>query len=102
MATRESIRAPRLSEVKYDQSSPFHPFARQSRDGEWVVQPPESSCPVGLIRVRCNNNDGIEFVVYEWCDGAAATAPLGDPHPTLFHAVSWLRWHLQNSHATVA
>ena len=97
MALQEALRIPRLTEVKYDQSSPFHPFARQTRDGEWTVQPPESDGPVGTIRVRIDEAGELDFAVYEWFAGAPSSTPCEGSHPTLFHAVSWLRWHLENS-----
>ncbi|MFD1712927.1 hypothetical protein ACFSBZ_00435 [Amnibacterium flavum] len=89
---------PRLTEVKYDQTSPFHPFARQVGDGEWIVQPPESKSPAGLIRVRLAADGGLDFAVYPWHDDAPDSTPFEGSHPTLFHAVSWLRWYLQNPH----
>ncbi|BDI22129.1 hypothetical protein [Herbiconiux sp. L3-i23] len=87
-------RSPVLSELQYDQTRQYHPFARQVRDGEWLVQPPTSKAPIGVVRSQYRADGALEFAVYSWIAGSASTVPFDETHPTLFHAVSWLRWRL--------
>jgi hypothetical protein len=85
---------PSLSELQYDQTKQYHPFARAVSDAEWLVQPPTSRTPIGRVRSRIGDDGALEFVVYPWSAGSATPAPYDGSHPTLFHAVSWLRWRL--------
>jgi len=94
MSTMEAPKMPRLTQPKYDQSRQYHPFARMVREGEWIVQPPTSSKPIGVVRASVSEQGEPEFVVYAWHNGAAKSVPFDETHPTLFHAVSWLRWRL--------
>lgn len=85
---------PAPAPLQYDQTRQYHPFARQTGDAEWLVQPPMSRGPIGVIRSRTGDDGVLQFVVYGWVAGRAASMPFDETHPTLFHAVSWLRWRL--------
>jgi hypothetical protein len=79
---------------QYDQSTPYHPFARQIDEDHWVVEEPGVARPLGYVRSRFSPSSGmLEFVVFPWHDESITVRPYDGSHPTLFHAVSWLRWH---------
>jgi hypothetical protein len=93
MSTKQAT-APSLPAVQYDQTRQYHPFAKSLTDGEWLVQPPTARNPIGVVRSRVGDDGALQFVVFGWAAGSAAPAPFEGSHPTLFHAVSWLRWRL--------
>ena len=79
---------------QYDQSRPYHPYARQIDDDQWIVEEPGVSRPLGYVHSRFSPETGfLEFIVLPWHDESITVRPYDGSHPTLFHAVSWLRWH---------
>jgi hypothetical protein len=81
-----------LSEVRYEQTHHYHPFARETGDGEWVVEVPGMDAPVGYVRLKKTKNGALTFRAYP-CQGITENIkPFPGAHPTLFHAVAWLRW----------
>ena len=94
--TRPNIKinavAPELSEVRYEQTRHYHPFARELNEGEWVVEVPGMDAPVGYVRLKKSKNGTLTFRTYS-CQGVSENVkPFPGAHPTLFHAVAWLRW----------
>lgn len=83
----------RITEVRHDQSVHYHPFARQISEAEWLVEVPGSTRPIGTVRADIVGTTGeLRFWAYGWDGDAPASEPFEGAHPTLFHAVSWLRW----------
>jgi hypothetical protein len=78
---------------QYDQSHPYHPYARQIDESQWVVEEPGMDRPLGFVHSRPGEYGLLEFVVFPWHDPSITVRPFDGSHPTLFHAVSWLRWH---------
>ncbi|MCU1571337.1 MAG: hypothetical protein JWR33_2078 [Naasia sp.] len=80
---------------QYDQSRQYHPFAKQIDDDQWIVEVPGAERPLGFVRARVSVATGqLEFVVFPWHDESITVSPYDGSHPTLFHAVSWLRWRM--------
>lgn len=80
---------------QYDQSRPYHPFARQIDADQWIVEEPGAPRPLGFVRCRPDSaGERLEFVVWPWHDESITVRPFDGSHPTLFHAVSWLRWRM--------
>lgn len=84
---------PRISTVRYDQTRQYHPFARSVEDGIWIVQPPTAARPIGEVHQRLLDDGQLEFVCVRRV-GPGETITFDGIHPTLFHAVSWLRWRV--------
>ena len=81
-----------LTEVRYDQTRHYHPFARELSEGEWVVEVPGIDAPIGYVRLKKAKNGTLAFRAYS-CQGITENVkPFPGSHPTLFHAVAWLRW----------
>ena len=78
---------------QYDQSRPYHPFARQIDEDQWIVEEPGAARPLGFVQSRTASSGALEFVVFPWHDESITVRQFDGSHPTLFHAVSWLRWH---------
>lgn len=85
---------PRVGNERYDQSRQYHPFARPIDDGQWIVEEPGRARPLGYVRSRVGTDGAMEFIVWPWHDESITVRPYEGSHPTLFHAVSWLRWRL--------
>lgn len=79
---------------QYDQTRQYHPFARPIDAGQWIVEEPGRARPLGYVRSRPARSGEIEFVVWPWHDESITVRPFEGSHPTLFHAVSWLRWRM--------
>lgn len=84
---------PRISTVLYDQSRQYHPFAHAAEEGVWIVQPPTAARPIGEVHQRLLDDGQFEFVCVRRV-GLGETITFEGSHPTLFHAVSWLRWRV--------
>lgn len=91
-ASGEFRSEPPLSQVQYERSTHYHPFARKTGELEWVVEDPTSGAQLGVVRADQDTADGPFFLAYRMKHGAPAKHPAKGIHPTLFHAVSWLRW----------
>lgn len=78
---------------QYDQSRPYHPYARQIDESQWIVEEPGAGRPLGYVQSRFSAAGILEFIVVPWHDESITVRPYDGSHPTLFHAVSWLRWH---------
>lgn len=88
---------PRISTVYYDQTRQYHPFAREAGERVWVVQPPTATRPIGEVHQRLLDDGQSEFVCVRRVGlglGLGETITFDGSHPTLFHAVSWLRWRV--------
>jgi hypothetical protein len=85
---------PRLTAVRYDQTRQYHPFARPAEEeGVWIVQPPTASRPIGEVHQRISDDGQLEFICVRRL-GMGESITFEGAHPTLFHAVSWMRWRV--------
>src|SRR3954453_16714802 len=95
MSTIRTVERPPTQTIdQYAQTRPYHPYARQIDDDQWIVEEPGVSRPLGYVRSRFSPTTGfLEFIVLPWDDESIAVRPYDVCYPTLFPAASWLRWH---------